>query len=270
MNTKLEKGKWKKSQEKYELSIVSLGFFIFELLIFISILLGIFYVWYIINYFTLEILSQSLFPTLFEIGYSIMIIILIFLCVEEFIFDYKFPKKRRYNGYIILGCLILFNSQHLILNIKTFLQIEVNFFDLVAFTTNVGIGLLLLFIVLLKSIFLKMRNRLELEETVILSRKTQTIFYLTHTSFIIATVCLVIVALNGILLFSFKGTVFSGQIPEIWDLWNWGAFLRNMLIIMSFVVFFLFVEIRYDLFFDFDDRSSDRIRSWFSRIFRRR
>jgi len=267
---KLEDGKWIKSQGKYKLSIISLGFFIFELLIFISIILGIFYVWYVMNYFTLEFLSQSLYLALFEVIYIIMTIILIFLCIEEIRFDHKFPKKRRYNGYLILGCLILFNSQYFIFSIKTFFQMEVIFYDLVVFAVNFGIGLLLLFIVLLKSIFAKIRSRLELEETITLSRKSQTIFYLSHSSFIIATVCLIIITLNGILIFTFKGTtIYSGQIPDVWSIWNWWAFLRNMLIIMSFVIFFLFVEIRYDIFFDFDDSVSDKIRSWFSRIFRR-
>lgn len=266
-----EESKWYKIsfQEKDKLKITSLGFFIFELLIFISILLGFFYLWYVMNLLTFEILSEAGISVLFDMAYITMSIILIFLCFEEIRFDHNFPKKRRYNGYLILVSLILFNSQYYILSIKTVLQIEVNFYDLIVFAVNYGIGILLLFMVLLKSIFIKIRGRLELEESLAFSPKTQKIFYLSQSSFIIATICLIVVAFNGVLAFTFKGaTIFSGQ--GIWALWNWLDFTRNMLIVMSFVIFFLFVEIRYDVFFDFDDRVSDRIRSWFSRVFRRR
>jgi hypothetical protein len=266
---KLEDREWIKFQDKYKLSIVSLGFFIFELLIFTSIVLGIFYVWYVTNYFTLGSISH-LFVALFEVTYIIMTGILLFLCVEEIRFDRKFPLKRRYNGYLLLTSLILFNSQYLIFSVKIFFQTIVDIYDIILFTILFGIGLFLLFIILLRSIFAKIKSRIEIEESIAFSRRTQTIFYLSHISFIIATVCLVIVALNGILVFSFKGsTIFSGQAHNIWSLWNWWSFLRNMLILLPFVVFFLFVEIRYDLFFDFDDNFSGEIKNWFSRIFRR-
>jgi hypothetical protein len=255
------KYKWKKNQDIKKKSI-NIQMQYFESMLIITIILGL--LWHV--YLLYDVFSRDA-HFLFEIFYLSMNVLLIIMGSVSVFTDVRARKKLSYEsvGLIIAFILLNFNLVMMIFNGNV--VVELTLINLFVYYIAVGLGFLILFMILIRTFFRYYRSNIIQQKTL----KQLSILRVSISTLVFALIILGIIVVVGLLSFFFSGNfIYEAQtFIDIGEIWDWGAFWRNFIIVAIAFIVIISIEIEVDVLFDFDDEVSQQIKRWRIRVFRK-